>query len=165
MKHVVGMSTKRIHTFKPKPARNSKSPHPFRRLFPRKNYQGTLSNINERNVRVKSVWTLMVVDESAPRFKPSTFTSISRSKSDQPHRFRFDMYTLEIERLEPKNGGWEDDFPFQFRWFLGSMSIGRNVDEISDQVRTHVYIYIYIYVYSLKCNSEFIPEKGVPGDS
>ena len=30
-------------------------------------------------------------------------------------------------RMEPENGGLEDDFPFQFWWFLGSMLIFRGV--------------------------------------
>ena len=33
-----------------------------------------MSNISDRKVRVKSVCTEMVVEASAPRFKPSTFT-------------------------------------------------------------------------------------------
>ena len=39
------------------------------------------------------------------------------------------MYTLENQRLEPKNGGLEDDFPFQLGDFLGSMLIFRGVSQ------------------------------------
>ena len=38
-------------------------------------------------------------------------------------------YTPENSHLEPKNGGLEDDFPFQSGEFLGSMLIFRGVDQ------------------------------------
>ena len=32
--------------------------------------------------------------------------------------------------MEPKNGGWEDDFPVKFKWFLGSKWIFSGVTEV-----------------------------------
>ena len=58
-------------------------------------------------------------------------------------------HTPQKFNMEPKNGGLEDDFPFQFRWFLGSMLIFRGVN-LGVPWKFHVRFLLCVWFYFVK---------------
>ena len=69
---------------------------------------------------------------------------------EKEHHYK--PYTPEMYcNMEPKNGGLEADFPFQFRWFLGSMLIFRGCKfRGSHGSSMFVFCFVYDFIFEKK---------------
>ena len=96
--------------------------------------------LHNKNVRIPKPASHKPSDEQTQDRGDSTITCVGSTctllKTSREPRIvhlekehHYKPYTPEMYcNMEPKNGGLEADFPFQFRWFLGSMLIFRGVN-------------------------------------